>query len=95
MALKRNAENYGDLKLGKIALSIPHTNFADNEKKLHKKFSTYRKSGSELFDLGFQEIVSNVPDVVEYKDETIQIEKSSDNFFNMMKNFVLGKDALN
>ena len=91
MALKRNAENYGDLKLGKIALSIPHTNFSENEKKLHKKFSAYRKSGSELFDLDFQEIISKVSDIVEYKDETIQIEKRTDSFFNGMKNFILGK----
>lgn len=36
MALKRNAVNYGNLKIGRLAISIPHTNYVENEKHLWK-----------------------------------------------------------
>ena len=90
MTLKRQAEKYGDKNVGRVAISIPHTNFTDNEKRLHIFFSEYRKSGTELFNLPFDNIVCEVNSVVEYEDNTNQLEQKSKYFLNGMKKFILG-----
>ena len=77
MALKRSAENYGKSKIGRIALSVPHTNYTENERALHKFFAEYRKDGSELFDIGFEETVSKIPENIQYADDSEEIEKQA------------------
>lgn len=89
MSLKRGAETYGNLKLGKVAISKPHTNYVSNEKRLHKLFSELRKSGSELFDISFDEAIRQIGDI-EYLNESKEIEAKSENFLNGMKSFILG-----
>lgn len=90
MALKRSAETYGQSQLGRIAFSVPHTNYKINEKKLHKNFSMHRKEKSELFDLSFDEVVSNLPNDMEYLDESEQIDKQAEDFLNGIKKWFLG-----
>ena len=88
-ALMREATNYNNHAIGRFALSEPHTNYTENEKILHKAFASCRKTGTELFDISFDEVVGNDIEL-EYKDETEEIKNHSDKFFNMMKGFILG-----
>lgn len=93
LALKRTAENYGSDKLGRIALSIPHTNYRDNERILHKLFSSSRKPDTELFNIEFEEIISKIPSDLEYADDSEKINERAEAFLTGMKNFVLGGRA--
>ena len=90
MALKRNAVKYGEWEIGKIAISIPHTNYDENEKKLHEHFKSKRKQGSELFDCKFEDVLNSVETVVTYKDDSEEMELKAEAFFQGMKNFVTG-----
>ncbi|MCW6653642.1 phage antirepressor KilAC domain-containing protein [Aerococcaceae bacterium NML210727] len=57
--LKSNAEKYGKQLIGRVALSTPHTNFRDVEKRLHQIFADFRKEGTELFNLDLEDVLSN------------------------------------
>lgn len=88
MALKRTAETYGRSKLGRVAFSKPHTNYTSNEKRLHKYFSKYRQKGSELFNITFNKAINNIPNDIEYLDESKEIDKKAEIFLNEMKHFI-------
>lgn len=90
MALKRMAENYGGLCIGRIGISQGHTNFAENEKILHKHFADYRHNDTELFSISFVDAVNSIPRDIVLKDETKEKEMKADNFLGGMKSFVLG-----
>lgn len=45
--------NYADIKIGRIAVTMPHMNYRDNEKTIHKIFSSSRINGGEMFDVKF------------------------------------------
>lgn len=90
MALKRNAVNYGNLKIGRFAISIPHTNYVENEKHLHEYFKDKRKRGSELFDCTLEETIPDILTVVEYRDDSEKINAKADMFLQGMKGFVMG-----
>lgn len=94
MALKRNAVNYGEWEIGKVAISIPHTNYVENEKKLHEHFKSKRKQGSELFDCRFDDVLNSVKAVVAYKDDSEKMELKAEAFFQGLKNFVTGGASL-
>ena len=94
LALKRTAENYGSDKLGRIALSVPHTNYRDNEKTLHKFFSNCRKPYTELFNMEFEDVISKIPANLEYADDSEKINERAEAIFAGLKNFVLGGNAI-
>lgn len=54
ISLKSQAEKYGNVKVGDIAISGLHTNFRENEKVTHHKFQKFRREGTELFDIDFE-----------------------------------------
>ena len=63
------AENYGNSKLGRIAISQPHTNYRRNEILLHNYFKANRQCNNELFNMCFEEVIANIsnpvaPDVI-------------------------------
>lgn len=90
MALKRNAEKYGNYKLGSIAISPAHTNYRDNEKILHKHFQEYRDGDSELFSLTLQETLSSLSKL-SYNDNSAQQIKHGEAVSNFFIDFVKGK----
>jgi hypothetical protein len=89
LTLKREAASYNNSRIGRFALSKPQTNYTKNEKILHKVFASCRKSGTELFDISFNEVINNDIEL-EYKDETESIKNKSEKFLDMMKGFMLG-----
>ena len=90
MALKRNAEKYGSSKIGRIAISVAHTNYRSNEKLIHEAFSSSRKDNTELFDIPFDEAIQLIPKNITYIDDSKEIDRKSDIFFKAMKCFTLG-----
>lgn len=90
MALRRNAVNYGNFEIGRFAISIPHTNYVENERKLHEHFKNVRKQGSELFDCALEAVVNSIGNIATYRDDSEKIESKANAFFQGMKNFVTG-----
>lgn len=66
MDLVRTIHAYSSHKVGRIAISVPHFNYAENEKNLHKAFSSVRKASSELFYIDFDTVVSEAQQHVHY-----------------------------
>lgn len=89
MSLKRTAEKYGDSQLGRFALSVPHTNYRENEKILHRHFSDKQEKGSELFSIQFEDTLGAMPTVI-YMDNSKKREEKAEQFFQAMKKFTLG-----
>lgn len=90
MQLKRNATNYNGTKLGRVAITKPHTNYKENEKTLHSLFESKRKDGTELFDLNLDDALSAMGNFdLEYRDDSQTLEKKDAAIFNAFKNFTL------
>ena len=90
MALRRNAVNYGNSEIGRFAISIPHTNYVENERKMHEHFKNVRKQGSELFNCTLEEVANSIGDIVIYRDDSEKIKSKANAFFQGMKSFVTG-----
>lgn len=89
--IKRQALKYADIKTGNIAISKQHTNYRDNESKIHKLLSDYRKEGTELFNISFEMAVNVIENSdIEYENKSDEIDKRSTDFLNGMKKFLLG-----
>lgn len=89
-ALERNARNYGDKTVGKVLYTIPHTNYQENERIMHKHFDDFRKGKTELFTISLSDLIKNLPDL-DFKDESAKKEKESIAFAESMKSLVLGE----
>lgn len=91
MSLRRNAEKYGNITLGRMAISKLHTNYFSNEKVIHKKLDSLRKNGTELFFVGFEETLKAIEDMhLPFLDETKKIKKESKDFCDFMGNLLFG-----
>ncbi len=86
--LKRQAE-YGQLALGSIAISKPHTNYRENEKLLHQHFKQYRISGTELFFITLQQILSDLPNDLIFLDESEKLTKKSEQTLEGFKKLIM------
>lgn len=62
-SLKRQAEKYDNLELGRFTISREHTNYVDNEKIIDNYFKDRRKEATELFDLTIEEFVQNFDNI--------------------------------
>lgn len=89
--LVHDAEKYGKSHTNRVAISLEHTNYRENEKFLHKLFASYRKLGTELFNITFDEAVSTIKNVdIEILDESAKIEKESEFAFNGLMHSLFG-----
>ena len=91
--LKSHAEKYGSVSVGGFAWSTPHTNFADNEKILHKHFAARRREGKELINLTMDEFMENMPEL-SYEDRSREYSEKSELFVENMKDFIQGTDHM-
>lgn len=55
--LKSNAEKYGNVKTGKFLVSIKHSNYQENERKLHEFFKEFRINRTELFKISLDDVM--------------------------------------
>lgn len=58
-ALKCTAR-YANAKIGKIAISIPHSNYIENEKRLHKIYNRQRIENTELFKTNLSDVATTM-----------------------------------
>jgi hypothetical protein len=92
MVLKRNAEKYGNMALGRVCISSPHTNYREIESFLHGRFADLRIEGTELFNIKFDDFVKIFRfEKINFKDETESIRRRSQAFFNGLKGFIIGE----
>lgn len=89
--LKMQCTNYADKEIGRFALTPKCTNYTKVEKRFHQIFAKYRKEGSELFDLSFEDAISQIESkTINYRDDSQEMERKTDAFLNSMKKFVAG-----
>ena len=91
IALKRQAEKYGNIELGKFALSKEHTNYIENENMMHEHFKKFRKDGTELFNISMECAIEKFSKCAKLLDENEVKNKESEACFNFMKDFISGK----
>lgn len=81
----RGVKKYGNVnQSGHVAISKECTNYAENERKLHKLFSEVRITGTELFDISFEDIVANIPQI-ELKNESKQKQEKGESLVEYFK----------
>lgn len=90
ISLKSQAEKYGNVKVGDIAISGLHTNFRENEKVTHHKFQKFRREGTELFNIDF-ETAKKYLNSLSLLDETAEMDKDSETVKNGMAKLLFGK----
>lgn len=86
----REAQNYGNSEIGRFAMSGAHTNYRENEKSIHFALSKFRKKGTELFNITFDDAIQSIV-ALELRDDTELIKINSKIFLKGMQNFVTGK----
>ncbi len=90
-SLEKIAE-YGGVQIGRVCVSIAHTNHAKNETKLLVYFAPNRKEETELFDIELNSFVAALQSgVIEFLDESEKLKERDKAFFDGMKKFVLGE----
>lgn len=89
LALKRQAEKYGNVKLGNFAVSKEHTNYRENETKLHTCFNSFRKGNTELFTITIQNLLYSIPKCVSFLNESEAIEQKSEEVCNLFKHMLM------
>lgn len=67
--IERILRNFAGTEIKKVALSEAHSNYYGNEKHVHNMFSEYRISGSEVFNIPFDEVVCKDFSEIECKRE--------------------------
>ena len=75
-SLMRSAEKYGRCHLGRIAVSMPCTNYAENEKTAHQALAGKRKAGTELFSVSLDDAARSIWSLP-IKDESEEINERS------------------
>lgn len=90
MAFVREGEKYGKTKIGRFAVSARHTNYRENERALHKIYSSKRKEGTELFNVKFEDVI-NVPDAIKLLDESEKKNEDMHKTTELFKSFVTGE----
>lgn len=60
LTLKHYISDYMQYPVNRIMITTWHTNYRQNEKKLHKEFSDCRIPNTELFSVNVQEIVDSI-----------------------------------
>lgn len=58
------AKNYGNITTGRVLLSPPHKTYQKTEKLLHEYFKAYRKDGTELFEVSFDELKAQIRNAI-------------------------------
>ncbi len=89
MTLKNQAENYGNVKIGNMAISDLHTNFRENERVAHRKFEIHRQEGTELFNISFETAASYLNELT-LLDETAKLAKEAEDIKNGMAYLLFG-----
>lgn len=88
-ALNRIAMYCGE-KLGRVAVSVPHTNFSKNETKIHEIFSYARIKGTELFALSMDDFLTTLRTIdFEFLDDSKQFAEEAKRFIDTMKQLIL------
>ena len=85
-SLKNQAE-YGDCKLGNVAISKPHTNYTKNEKLLHEYFKQHRISGTELFSITLKQALLDFPNDLKFLDESERLTQKHEQYLENLKKF--------
>lgn len=71
--LSKYAEYFGRVTMGRIAVSVPHDNYYQNEALLHKLFAEARHEGTEMFNMSLEEVIDKIPDSLQYWEGKVKV----------------------
>ncbi len=57
--LLQNAKNYANKSVGRFLITMPHTNYLENERKIHRYFHYSRSGNFELFSMCADDFLSH------------------------------------
>lgn len=86
-------QNYADKKIGRFALTKPHTNYYENELILHKRFNEFRIKRTELFNAEFNDVVSFAIDNLSMFDDSEKLKKIDDEKIKKLKEILFEKNT--
>lgn len=77
------ARKYFGAKIGRIAVSQPHSGYRESEAYLHKLFEAHRTPGTELFDIEFHKVTSKFLETAESIHKSSEFNKNPDALIKM------------
>lgn len=86
--LVHQATHYGDTKIGRCVITELHTNYVENEKKLHAHFAKSRKPHTELFTMSLDMFIAKCPQL-ELKQETEMKEQLAERNCEALKALIM------
>lgn len=94
--LKSHAENYSNAQIGKFVLFKEHTNYKQNEYKLHQYFKDYRKPDTELFAVKIEQVLSEIHNIISFLNETKKYKEKDEMIYKFDSSFLgFGKNNFN
>lgn len=85
IASLKNQARYHDFSTGRVAITVSHINYVENEKKLHEAFKKFRKNHLELFFLDFDKAIKEYQNYISFEFEK-DIDNKDEEFLNYLKN---------
>lgn len=85
-ALARQAR-YDGICINRIALTIPHTNYVKNEKKMHIKLNEYRVGNTELFNVDFENAIMIIENL-DFELKSAELENEANERFKFLMEVV-------
>ena len=86
LALTRQAR-YNGICINRIALTIPHTNYVKNEKKMHIELNEYRVGNTELFNVDFENAIMITKDL-DFEQNSVELENEANERFKFLMEVV-------
>ena len=83
-----NNKNYGNQKTGRIAYTLKHTNYIENEKSMHNIFKKLRKGRSEIFKETIENAMFELSKL-EFKDDSFKKNEDANLFAERMELLLL------
>ena len=60
--------DYGEIKIGDVAVSIQHTNYSETENLIHKHFNKFRIGKTEVFNITMDDVLNFADGLITYND---------------------------
>lgn len=87
--LVRQANYYSNINIGKVYFTVEHDKFLENEKRLHKLFSKYRRENTELFNVSLESFF----DAVKNFEFNFEKNKHDSNLIDIVKKSIWNEQS--
>lgn len=82
------AEDYNNIKIRNVYISVPHENYMYSEKRIHNAVSNKRIPNTELFDIGINEAIEMASKNLDFRKKE---RKDENEIAECLKELLFGK----